>query len=160
MLLAFLFLLFTVVPVVELTLLYLLGSSIGMWPTLALLLLTGVAGVALARWQGTKALLRIQRRLARGQLPASELFDQVLILVAGILLVVPGILTDVVGLTLLIPPMRSLIKRRLRDWAKGQVEVRTSQVHGQFWTHVEKVQGPHRRDEIIDAEVIETRVIE
>ncbi len=160
MLLAFLFLLFTVVPVVELCLLYLLGGWIGVWPTLALVILTGVVGIALARWQGTKALLRIQRRLARGQLPASELFDQVLILVAGLLLVFPGILTDVVGLILLIPPARGLIKWRLRNWAQRHVEVRTAQVQGQFWSHVEKVQGPHRRDEIIDAEVVETRVVE
>lgn len=160
MLLAFLFLLFTVVPVVELSLLlYLATSVLGWLPTLALVIVTGVVGVVLARWQGTRALLRIQRRLSRGQLPADDLFDQVLILMAGLLLVIPGILTDLVGFSLLIPPIRGLIKRYLRAWAKRQVDIRVTQATTQFWPPIPPPHHP-QRDEVIDIEVIESRVVE
>ena len=157
MLLLYLFLLFTVGPLIELTLLFYVGSHIGWWATVGLVLLTGIVGAALARWQGVKAILRVQRRVARGQVPADELFDGVLILVAGIVLVTPGILTDLMGFGLLVPPVRNLVKAALRQWAKRNIEVRTAQTTSQFWS---SHNAPHFRDEIIDAEVIETRVVE
>lgn len=166
MLLLFLFLLFTVVPFVELALLIYLGAEVlGFLPTLALVVITGVVGAALARWQGMKALTRIHRRIGRGQVPAEELFDGVLILIAGLLLITPGVLTDITGLVLLFPPARYLLKRRLRNWARHQVEIRTTRVADQFWTQVESRHGSyagpsHRRDEVIDVEVVETRGIE
>jgi UPF0716 protein FxsA len=157
MLLLYLFLLFTVGPLVELSLLLYVGTYIGPWATIGLVLLTGIIGAALARWQGVKAVTRVQRRMARGQVPADELFDGVLILVAGIVLVTPGILTDLMGFGLLIPPIRSVVKSVLRKWAKKNLEVRGTQTTTQFWS---TPNPPHFGDEIIDAEVIETRVVE
>lgn len=157
MLLLYLFLLFTVGPLVELSLLLYVGSQVGWLATVGLVLLTGIVGASLARWQGVKALRRVQRRIGRGQMPADELFDGVLILVAGIVLVTPGILTDLMGFGLLIPPVRSVIKGVLRSWAKKNIEVRTSQTTTQFWS---QPGHPHFRDEVIDAEVVETRVVE
>lgn len=157
MLLLYLFLLFTVGPLVELLLLIYVGTQIG-WPeTIGIVLLTGIIGAALARWQGVKAVLRVQRRIGRGQVPGDELFDGVLILVAGVLLVTPGILTDLLGFALLTPPLRSVIKSMLRRWAKKNIEVRTTQ-SAQFWSS--STPPPQYRDEIIDAEVVETRVVE
>lgn len=157
MLLLYLFLLFTVGPLMELTLLYYVGVNIGWGWTVALVLLTGIVGAALARWQGIKAILRVQRRINRGQIPADELFDGVLILVAGIVLVTPGLLTDLMGFGLLVPPVRGLVKRTLRRWAARNVEKRAQRAKAQFWSHVPP---PHTRDEIIDVEVIEKRVVE
>lgn len=157
MLLLYLFLLFTVGPLVELSLLLYVGTQVGWLATVCLVLLTGIVGAALARWQGVKALRRVQRRISRGQMPADELFDGVLILVAGIVLVTPGILTDLLGFGLLIPPVRSVIKGGLRKWAKKNIEVRTAKPSSQFWS---QPGHPHFQDEVIDAEVVETRVVE
>lgn len=157
MLLLYLFLLFTVGPLIELTLLFYLGTHVGWGATVGLVLLTGIVGAALARWQGVKAILRVQRRIGRGQVPGDELFDGVLILVAGIVLVTPGILTDLMGFGLLILPLRGLVKSALRSWAKKNIEIRTAHAPDHFWASA----GAHTgHDEIIDAEVIETRVVE
>lgn len=157
MLILYLFLLFTVGPLVELILLLYVGSKIGWLATVGIVILTGIVGAALARWQGVKALTRVQRRISRGQVPGDELFDGVLILVAGVLLVTPGILTDLTGFALLTPPLRNAIKGMLRRWAKKNIEVRTTSAPTQFWSNSAP---PQYRDEIIDAEVVETRVVD
>jgi UPF0716 protein FxsA len=90
-------------------------------------------------------------------MPADELFDGVLILLAGVLLFIPGFITDVIGFTLLLPPMRSLVKGVLRRWAKKNIDVRTTRTTTQSWT---QPQRPKLRDEIIDVQVVETRVID
>jgi UPF0716 protein FxsA len=111
-----LFILFTLVPIVELALLIRIGRAISVGPTLAIVVLTGIVGAALARWQGLKALTRIQSDLAAGVMPTALLVDGLLILLAGALLVTPGVLTDAVGLSLLIPPARRSVRRGLRRW--------------------------------------------
>lgn len=157
MLLLYLFLLFTVVPLVEVLLLVYVGTKLGFWVTVGIVILTGMIGASLARWQGIKALTRVQRRISRGQVPGDELFDGILILVAGVLLVTPGILTDLTGFALLTPPLRNVIKAMLRRWAKKNIEVRTTQSATQYWSNNA---SPGYRDEIIDAEVVETRVVD
>lgn len=123
-----LFLLFTLVPLLELAILIELGRRMGLLATLALIVLTGVLGATLARYQGWVTWQRIQSDLAVGIVPSGRLIDGVLILVAGLLLITPGLLTDGIGFALLIPPLRDRIKRRLRDWferkvASGQVNI-------------------------------------
>lgn len=109
-----LFLLFTLVPILELALLLRVGAWMGLWPTLALVLATGVAGAALARREGLRSWRSVQAELAAGRLPGSELVHGMLILVAAALLVTPGVLTDAVGLLLLIRPVRTRVLRVLR----------------------------------------------
>ncbi|MCO5172419.1 MAG: FxsA family protein [Planctomycetes bacterium] len=121
-----LLLLFTVVPVVELYLLLEVGRRLGAGPTIALVLLTGLAGAWMARLQGTAALRRIQGELAQGHPPGRALLEGALILVAAVLLVTPGVLTDAVGLLLLVPPTRALAARAIAAWAGARVQV----VHG------------------------------
>lgn len=111
-----LLLLFTSVPLVELALLLWIGGRIGVLPTVALILTTGVAGAALARQQGLATWRRFQAALAAGRLPGRELLEGLLILVAGALLLTPGVLTDAVGFLLLVPPARR--------WIVGRAEVR------------------------------------
>lgn len=116
--LGYLIILLTVLPALELALLIKVGSIIGAANTILLILLTGVAGAWLARMQGFRTLMAIQENLNRGVMPTEEMLDGVLILVGGLLLMTPGFITDTLGLILLIPPARwvvkGLVRRKLR----------------------------------------------
>lgn len=113
---------FTIVPVVELYVLFKIGSLIGIVPTIALILFTGVAGAYLARTQGFDVLRRIQAELSRGNLPAGELIDGAMILAGGVLLLTPGFCTDLSGFLLLVPFTRSYLKRFATLWLQKQIE--------------------------------------
>lgn len=108
-----LLLLFIALPAVELALLIEVGSRIGTLPTLALIVVTGVVGATLARRQGLGVITLIQRETAEGRLPAGNLVDGAIILVAGALLVTPGIVTDAFGFLCLVPAFRQLLKRAM-----------------------------------------------
>lgn len=123
-----LFLGFTLIPLAELYLLITIGGYIGALPTIAIVLLTGIAGAWLARMEGLRTFANVQNSLGHGQMPAEAMIDAVLILVAGIVLLTPGFLTDITGILLLIPWSRTLFKRWLRRQfdsmlAKGQVTI-------------------------------------
>ncbi|MEM8599321.1 MAG: FxsA family protein [Bacteroidota bacterium] len=106
-----LLLLFLIVPIVELFLLVWLGDRIGLGPTLLLIVVTALLGSFLAQREGLAAWRRFQARVAEGGLPGKELSDGLIILVAGALLLTPGVLTDVVGFLGLLPPTRALLRR-------------------------------------------------
>ena len=117
-----LLLLFTVVPLVELVILVQLGRTVGLPATLALVIGTGVAGAGLARWQGLKVARAVLGELALGRLPAAAMLEGLLILMAGALLLAPGLLTDLTGLALLLPPTRRLAMRRLEGWVRRRLQ--------------------------------------
>lgn len=122
-----LFLAFTLIPVAEIYLILKLGGLLGAFNTVAIIILTGVAGAALARAQGVQTMLRVRQSLQQGQVPAEEMLDALLIFVAGIVLLTPGFITDAAGLLLLFPPSRFHIKRFLRrkfdQWSReGKVQ--------------------------------------
>lgn len=126
--LARLILLFLLTPAVELALLIQVDSFIGFWPTVGLIVATGVAGSYLARREGLSTWRALNRRLQSGDLPGTELVDGVIILVAGALLVTPGVLTDAIGFLGLLPPTRALVRRFLvrrfrRKMESGAMEV-------------------------------------
>ena len=102
--------LFTIVPLVELALLIPLGMHIGLWPTIGLVVGTALLGAILAKLEGARALANIKRDLAAGKLPADSILDGLAILIAGVFLVTPGVLTDVVAILLLIPPVRAPVR--------------------------------------------------
>ncbi|MEW5921906.1 MAG: FxsA family protein [Bacillota bacterium] len=104
-------LLFTLVPLLELFLLIEVGKLIGTWPAIFLVAATGFFGVLLARSQGLQVLYRMRRDMMAGLLPGEEILDGVCILVGGAMLLTPGLITDVVGFSLLIPVTRSLYKK-------------------------------------------------
>lgn len=108
-----LLLLLTVVPFVELVILLRLAEWLHWDGTIALVVFTGVLGAWLARREGVKAVTKIQTDLAAGVAPAGAVIDGLLILIAGVVLVTPGVLTDLCGFGLLIPPVRRLVARRL-----------------------------------------------
>ena len=109
-----LFLLFTVVPLLELYILIKIGGYIGAFPTVGLVVLTALLGFVLARFEGLRKLQQIKRSLSQGIVPAEEMLDGVLIFVGGVLLIIPGVLTDLFALILLIPYTRTIFKRWLR----------------------------------------------
>jgi len=121
-----LFLAFTLIPVAEIYLIIKLGGFLGAFNTVAIILLTGFLGAALARQQGLQTMLRVRQSLAEGIMPKEELVDALLIFVAGAVLLTPGFLTDITGLLLLFPPTRFQLKVFLRkkfdQWlAQGHV---------------------------------------
>jgi UPF0716 protein FxsA len=109
-----LFLIFTVIPLVELYLLIRIGAVIGALNTIILIIGTGLLGAYFAKLEGLRTIRQIQLNLNQGIMPAEELLDGVIILAAGLMLVTPGILTDVSGFLLLIPQTRFAFKRWLR----------------------------------------------
>lgn len=118
-----LILLFTLLPVVEVYLI-LQVKDLTSWPvTLLIILGTGMLGASLARREGMRALRQIQEDMAKGVPPTGAVVDGLLILVAGAVLITPGLLTDLCGFTLLIPPARKLIRKRLASWFKSRVVV-------------------------------------
>lgn len=122
--------LFILLPAVELALLIEIGSRVGTLPTFVLILATGAIGAALARREGLGVLGRVRRDLDEGRLPATPLVDAVLILVAGALLITPGVITDLVGFGLLTPPVRGAVRRWLwRRFARALEEGRVHVSH-------------------------------
>jgi UPF0716 protein FxsA len=109
-----LFLLFVGVPLLELFVLVQVGQWVGVWPTIGLVVLTGVTGAAMARLEGLRTVWKVRGELAHGRLPGSALLDGFVILLGGALLLTPGILTDVVGFSFLLPPTRKLLLGRIR----------------------------------------------
>ena len=111
-------LVFLVVPLVELYVLIQVGSAIGALNTIALLILMGVAGGWLMKREGLGVVRRVQSQLRAGRVPAAEVVDGFLILFGGALMLTPGFLSDIFGLSLLVPPVRALVRaglgRRLR----------------------------------------------
>ncbi len=117
-----LLILFTVVPLIELALLIKLGNLIGLWPTILIVIATGVLGAALARSQGTRAVGAIRAELAQGRAPTENLINGLLILVGGVVLLTPGLLTDLLGFSLLVPFTRDWFKKELRSRLRRYAE--------------------------------------
>jgi UPF0716 protein FxsA len=141
-----LLLLFVLVPVLELFLLIEIGQWIGTGPTIALIILTGVLGAFLARRQGLQVLARLRSEIQSGQPPTDSIFEGVLVLVAGAFLMTPGVLTDIVGFSCLIPATRRLIKRAI--WARLKRAIDRGQIITTF-------SGPRRRSEPEDVIIID-----
>nr|WP_017047257.1 FxsA family protein [Vibrio anguillarum] len=110
LLLAFIF-----VPIIEISLFIQVGSLLGMWPTIALVLITAFVGASLVRSQGIQTLLSVQHRLHQGELPAQQIIEGVMLAVAGVLLLVPGFLTDALGMVVLLPAPRALLANYLMN---------------------------------------------
>lgn len=119
-----LFVIFVVVPIIEIALFIEVGGFLGLWPTLAIVVLTALAGSALLRAQGFATLETLQNNLRTGGDPINPIAHGALILVAGVLLLTPGFFTDSVGLSLMIPQVRvRVIKWIGRRIAAGDIKV-------------------------------------
>lgn len=102
---------FIAIPLIELVIIVRIGSGIGFWPTLALIAVPGLLGAVMARSQGIAVLSDIKREIAMGRLPGEKIADGFLIFCGGLLLITPGIITDIIGLSVLFPGVRKLYRR-------------------------------------------------
>lgn len=134
-----LFLAFLLVPLIEIALFIQVGGLIGLWPTLAIVVLTAVAGTMLVRSQGAQALSRLRTSFETLNDPTEPLAHGAMILFSGALLLTPGFFTDAVGFALLVPGVRSLVLREIRK----RVKVHAVGPQSPF-------RGPPRADDVID----------
>ena len=140
---ALVWLLVLVLPLLEIAVFIQVGNAIGLAATLALVVLAALAGVTILRLQSFATLRRVQAALGRNELPARELFDGACLLVAGILLLIPGFVTVMIAVVLLVPAVRRLLRRSI--WARVTIRHRAAGGSGR-----ERPRGP-----IIDADFTE-----
>ena len=126
-----LFLAFTIIPVLELYILIKVGSYLGALNTIMVVIVTGFVGAYLARLQGFQTMNRVRESLNRGEMPTEGLIDALLILLAGIVLLTPGFLTDIAGLLILLPQTRN----RFKGWLMWKLEnwINNNRVDIQFY---------------------------
>ena len=121
-----LLILFIAVPLVELALLIKLGNAIGLWPTIFIVIATGVLGAALARSQGTRVISAIRAEVAEGRPPTESLLNGLMVLVGGVVLLTPGLLTDLLGFSLLVPFTRNWFRKKLSSRLRKYAERNSS----------------------------------
>ncbi|MDB4662971.1 FxsA family protein [Verrucomicrobiales bacterium] len=118
-----LLILFIVVPLIELYLFMTIGAEIGIFPTVAIIVVTGALGAWLTRLQGLKTLRNFQKATSEGRMPHEEIMDGLMILVAGAVLLTPGFLTDAIGFSLLLPPVRAVVRKFLGGYLKSRIHI-------------------------------------
>ncbi|MEW9797689.1 FxsA family protein [Alteromonas sp. CYL-A6] len=116
-----LFLLFAVMPIIEITVLIQVGGMIGGWNTVAIVILTAFAGAYLVRREGLQTLQTAQRKMQQNQLPGREMMEGLMLVIAGVLLVTPGFITDIIGFLFVLPPTRKLLAAGLSKHLKMRV---------------------------------------
>ena len=134
---------FIVVPLVEIAVFIQVGGAIGTWPTVALVILTAIAGTWLIRLQGLSTLARAEASLQQQNLPVREIFDGVCLLLAGALLLTPGFVTDALGFALLLPPVRLIVG----TWLLAKIKAR-----GGFHIHAGGFRQSSQDDSVIDGD--------
>ena len=128
--------LFVIVPLLELALLIQMGQWVGYWPTIGLVVFTGVSGAWLARMEGLRTMWRLRDDLAHGRVPGQAIMDGMAVLAGGALLLAPGILTDLLGFGLLLPGTRRVIQKRVMDRFERRIKEAALQVRvnqGEVW---------------------------
>lgn len=138
--------LFIIVPLVEIGLFIQVGGFIGLWPTLAIVLLTAMAGTYLVKRQGLAELARIQNSLSTLDNPTRPLAHGAMILASGLLLLTPGFFTDAVGFLLLVPQIRDKVMQAVRNRIDVQSFAMGQQPGGP---------APHRPDDVVEADYVE-----
>ncbi|NOD65028.1 FxsA family protein [Ruegeria sp. HKCCD6109] len=147
----YLFLAFLLVPIIEIALFIQVGGLIGLWPTLAIVVLTAVLGTVLVRTQGRMALVNLQRSFAELDDPTEPLAHGAMILLSGALLLTPGFFTDAIGFALLVPGVRVAVFRYLKS------KVTVAQFQMGPGTGFQSRQNPFEQGDIIDGEFSEVR---
>ncbi len=138
------------VPIIEIALFIELGGWVGLWPTIALVIVTAILGGLLLRMQGFAAMQRLQASVAEGGDPRGPLAHGVMILIAGLLMLTPGFFTDAVGFALLLPPVRS----GLIAWLGPKLAARATFVGPGFGPGMQGQDRP-RPDQPIDADYVD-----
>ncbi len=124
---------FIVTPIIEIAVLIQVGGWLGLWPTLALIILTAIAGTWMLRQQGFAVLSRAQTQLERGSVPIAEVFEGFCLVVAGALLLTPGFVTDLIGGALLLPPIRAWLYKTLGSHFRASVRYHDTRMGNESW---------------------------
>ncbi|MBO6947757.1 MAG: FxsA family protein [Rhodospirillales bacterium] len=124
---------FIAVPIIEISVFIEVGGRIGLWPTIGIVILTAVIGTAMLRQQGLSVLFRIQQNLEANRMPVQELFDGVCLVIAGVLLLTPGFVTDSVGFLLFVPPFRRWLASEVGRRVVARADVHYT--HQSYSTH-------------------------
>ena len=117
---------FVAVPIIEIAVFIQAGELIGLWPTIGVVILTAILGTSLMRAQGLQTLAKAQSQMDQGEMPIGAMFDGICILVAGVLLLTPGFVTDTMGFLLLVPPLRQLVGAKVIMKLVQSGNIRTS----------------------------------
>ncbi|WP_420345890.1 FxsA family protein [Pelagibius sp.] len=138
-------------PLLEIAVFIEVGGALGVWPTIAATVATAVAGSLLLRAQGLATLLRARAQMDQGQVPAREMFEGICLVLAGALLLVPGFVTDALGLLLFIPPVREALRRVIahrlaarHGQGRTRVFVDGEEVNPNTWPNTAEGRGPAR----------------
>ncbi|NVK55980.1 MAG: FxsA family protein [Alteromonadaceae bacterium] len=151
----FLLLLFIIMPIAEISLLLQMGDLIGGWNTIGLIVATAFVGAYLVRQEGLSTLQTAQSKLAQNQVPGNEMLEGLLLVIAGVLLVTPGFITDIVGFTFALPFSRKFIASR----AARHLTVRT--INGaQQSSYQQYTAGTHTSGKETDGETIEGEYVD
>ncbi|RNF49932.1 FxsA family protein [Marinomonas hwangdonensis] len=150
----FALLLFILVPVVEMLVLIQVGGQIGGLTTVALVFLTAVVGIALIRKQGLQTSLKAQEKMRRGEIPASEVAEGAMLIFAGVCLLIPGFVTDVLGGVMLIPPLRKLLAAGLIVKFISSFAVKGAQQSGHYHFTSRYDKSSKDKGDIIEGEYV------
>jgi UPF0716 protein FxsA len=118
-----LFLIFTIIPLIELAILVKIALYIGIFYTIAIVIGTAVLGAYMAKMEGLSVIFRFQKNMLEGIFPAEEILDGAMLLVAGAFLVTPGVLTDIIGFLIVIPASRAIIKGWIKGYLRGKMRL-------------------------------------
>lgn len=152
-----LFLLFIVLPLLDLVLLVRLAPALGIAGTVALVFMMGALGVAMARRQGQLVVQRFQQALASGRVPEGGILDGVLALVGAVFLITPGVITDLLGLLLMVPFLRRPLAALVASYLKRQIARGNVRVYGLGTTRDEQHETEVGRAHFRPGEVIDTQ---
>jgi UPF0716 family protein affecting phage T7 exclusion len=134
-----LFLLFVLLPLADLILLLAIAQIFNFWTSVALIIVSALIGALLVKRSGRNVMRRIREKLAARQLPTDSLADGAIVLFAGGLLLAPGLITDTIGLSMLIPYTRTWYKRRLIRWVKSYFQIQTFSTSTEFYDEAQVV---------------------
>ena len=149
-----LFILFTLVPVIELWLLIRVGGIIGFFPTIGIVAFTGVVGAWMARIQGISVISELNTSVAQGKVPGKELVNAVLVFVGGALLLTPGFITDILGFSMIMPGTRDAISVFLMNYFAKKVQ------NGDVRFSYRSSGSPHRQSKYDDGNVIDAERVD
>ena len=160
----YLFLLFVAIPIIEIAVLIQVGSAIGLFMTIAIVILTAILGTAMLRQQGMATMMNARNRMQSGEMPAMEMMEGVFLLIGGVLLLTPGFVTDAFGFACLIPWSRRFLASRLGRLANVSVMGMPDKPHGRPRSEAETTgshdtprqrQAPRPRSGAEDSNVLE-----
>ena len=141
-----LFIIFVIVPIIEIAIFIQAGDWIGLGPTLVMIVLTAVVGVSLLRQQGLSTLYKAQEKMNQGEIPAMEMIEGIMLAVAGALLITPGFFTDTIGFLLLVPALRrNFFATTLQNKVKRYTQSRPSPFHWQQNDSNHTIEGEYKK---------------